>query len=175
MASVKNMLKKFSQGNNVLILVAVVALGYVLYNYSQTKNKQSAGAPTQESSSQEQFSPSEPLGDNEDFAAVNGIQTTQDGIPSPCSKKDVVDPAQLLPKNSNSAWAKLNPKADGSLEDVNLLTAGYHIGINTIGQSLRNANLQVRSDPQIPVADTGPWNQTTIEASNVQVPFNLGQ
>ena len=48
MASVKNMLKKFSQGNNVLILVAVVALGYVLYNYSQNKNKQSAGEPTQE-------------------------------------------------------------------------------------------------------------------------------
>jgi hypothetical protein len=174
MASVKNMLKKFSQGNNVLILVAVVALGYVLYNYSQTKNKQSADAPTQESSSQEQFSPSEPLGDNEDFAAVNGIQTTQDGIPFPCSKKEVVDPAHLLPKNSNSAWAKLNPKADGSLEDVNLLTAGYHIGINTIGQSLRNANLQVRSEPANPKVDVGPWNGSTITSDLMRKPLEIG-
>ena len=76
------------------------------------KNKQSTGAPTNETDSHENFGPAEALGDNEDFASVSGIQTTQDGVPSPCTKKDVVDPAQLLPKNSNSAWAKLNPKAD---------------------------------------------------------------
>ena len=31
----------------------------------------------------------------------------------------------------------------GDLKNVSLLKAGHHIGINTVGQSLRNANLQL--------------------------------
>jgi hypothetical protein len=33
-----------------------------------------------------------------------------------------------------------------------------------VGSSLRNANLQLRSEPIIPKTNTGPWNNTTIEA-----------
>ena len=50
----------------------------------------------------------------------------------------------------------------GDLKNVSLLKAGYHIGINTVGQSLRNANLQLRSEPANPQLNVGPWNQTTI-------------
>ena len=38
--------------------------------------------------------------------------------------------------------------ADG-LKNVNLLKAGAHIGVDTVGQSLRNASRQLRSGPRI--------------------------
>ena len=44
----------------------------------------------------------------------------------------------------------MNPMGAGDVKDVSLLRAGYHIGINTVGQSLRNANLQLRSEPANP-------------------------
>ena len=44
----------------------------------------------------------------------------------------------------------MNPMGAGDVANVSLLRAGYHIGINTVGQSLRNANLQLRSEPANP-------------------------
>lgn len=174
MASVKNMLKVLKR-NNILVLVVVAALGYALYAYSQNKKNQVVAPTLKVSEKQENFNASEPLGENGDFAPVNGVKTTQDGLPSACSKKSVVDPAQLLPKNvKDNKWAKLNPKGEGSLEGVNLLTAGYQIGINTIGTSLRNANLQVRSEPANPKVDVSPWNQSTITSDLMRKPLEIG-
>jgi hypothetical protein len=50
-----------------------------------------------------------------------------------------------------------------TLGDRNFLDCGYHYGINTVGQSLRNSNQQIRSDPPIPQVDIGPWGQSTYE------------
>jgi len=36
------------------------------------------------------------------------------------------------------------------------LQTGNHIGLDTIGQTLRNPNYQLRSDPIIPKAQDGP-------------------
>jgi hypothetical protein len=55
-----------------------------------------------------------------------------------------------------------------------LLQAGYHIGLDTIGQTLRNANLQLRSDPIIPKMEVGPWAQSTIEPDIARVPLEIG-
>jgi hypothetical protein len=55
-----------------------------------------------------------------------------------------------------------------------LLDAGYLIGLDTIGQTLRNANLQERSDPIIPKTNVGPWNNSTIEPDFGRVPLELG-
>jgi hypothetical protein len=64
-------------------------------------------------------------------------------------------------------------KGDVMMPD--LLQAGYHIGLDTIGQTLRNANQQLRSDPIIPVQQVGPWNQSTIEPDLGRVPLEIGQ
>ena len=58
--------------------------------------------------------------------------------------------------------------------NVSLLKAGHHIGINTVGQSLRNANLQLRSEPPNPKMDVGPWNQTTIAGDPYRRPLEIG-
>ena len=119
--------------------------------------------------------PSEPLGQNEVFSSANGVQTSQPGLPSSCSQPSIQNPADLLPKDSNEGWAQLNPAGKGELANVNLLKSGYHIGIDTVGQSLRNANLQIRSEPPNPQLNVGPWNQSTITSDYIRPPLEIGQ
>ncbi len=118
--------------------------------------------------------PSEPLGQNEVFAAANGVQTSMPGLPTSCSQTGINNPSELLPNDTNSQWAQLNPSGKGELANVNLLKAGYHIGIDTIGQTLRNANLQIRSEPPNPQLYVGPWNQSTIESDFMRPPLEIG-
>jgi hypothetical protein len=115
-----------------------------------------------------------PAGQNEVFASVNGIQTSMPGIPASCSQPNIQNPAELLPKDTNSQWAQLNPAGKGELANVNLLKAGYHIGIDSVGQTLRNANLQIRSEPPNPQLYVGPWNLSTIEPDFMRPPLELG-
>lgn len=119
--------------------------------------------------------PSEPLGQNEVFASVKGNQNSGEGIPTSCNKQSIQNPADLLPKDTNSQWAQLNPVGKGDLANINLLKAGYHIGIDTIGQTLRNANQQIRSEPPNPQINVGPWNLSTIEPDFMRIPLELGQ
>jgi hypothetical protein len=81
-----------------------------------------------------------------------------------CFDRDRLTSSDLLPMDAaNSKWAQINPAGSGMLGDQNFLTAGYHLGINTIGQSLRNANLQLRSEPPNPQVAVSPWGISTIE------------
>ena len=118
--------------------------------------------------------PANPLGQNEVFASVSGIPTPTQGVPTSCSKPNIQNPADLLPKDTNSQWAQLNPSGKGELANINLLKAGYHIGIDTIGQTLRNANLQIRSEPPNPQLYVGPWQQSTIEPDFMRPPLEIG-
>jgi hypothetical protein len=117
--------------------------------------------------------PAEPLGQNETYSAVSGLAGTQVG--ASCSTKTIQNPGDLLPKDTNSQWAQLNPSGKGELANINLLKSGYHIGIDTIGQSLRNANLQIRSEPPNPQLYVGPWQQSTITPDFLRPPLELGQ
>lgn len=65
------------------------------------------------------------------------------------------------------------PLADPTLDSNNFLTAGFNIGINTVGSSNRNANLSIRPDPVIPEVMSGPWNQTTITRDFERKPLDL--
>jgi hypothetical protein len=94
-------------------------------------------------------------------------------LPSECYPKDVLSSADLLPRDANSLWAQVNPSGQGSLADQNFLTAGFHIGINTVGQTLRNANRQLRSEPLNPQVKVSPWLQTTIEPDINRRPLEI--
>ena len=89
----------------------------------------------------------------------------------------VANPADLLPKDENSKFAELNP-ANLNTGDVmvpDLLQAGYHVGLDTVGQTMKNANIQLRSDPVIAKKDVGPWNNSTIEADVVRQEMEIGK
>ena len=180
-------LKKLASNQTFVVLAAVVAVAAVYY-YTQSFNTpvgamtgQNEAAQAADSNSQVQscpggnnFMPSKPLGQNAGHGAASGAVTDTYGLPPSCAKQQVVDPAELLPKDANSEFSKLNPMGSGDLKNVSLLKAGWHIGINTVGQSLRNANLQLRSEPPNPQLNTGPWNNSTISADMQRRPLEIG-
>ena len=90
------------------------------------------------------------------------------------SAQPVANPSDLLPKDENSQWASLNPIGDHKPILPDLLQAGNLIGLDTIGQTLKNPNLQLRSDPTIQKVNVGPWNNSTYEPDLGRVPLELG-
>ena len=94
-------------------------------------------------------------------------------VPENCFPKDIRDPSELLPKDKDSVWAKSTPMGQGELSNQNFLNAGHHVGVNTVGQSLRNANRQLRSDPPNPQVKVSPWLQSTIEPDINRRPLEI--
>jgi hypothetical protein len=94
--------------------------------------------------------------------------------PAGCYPRDQLTPSELLPKDMNSIWAEQNPMGPGSLKGKNFLSAGALIGVNTVGQSLRNANLQVRSEPPNPQVPVSIFNQSTISPDISHRPLEIG-
>jgi hypothetical protein len=92
-----------------------------------------------------------------------------------CFPKDRLTASDLLPHNAaDSKWAQVNPLGQGDIHNQNFLTAGYHIGIDTIGESLRNPNLQLRSEPPNPQFKVSPWMQSTIMGDVQRRPLEIG-
>jgi len=83
--------------------------------------------------------------------------------PAGCYPREQLNPSELLPKDANSVWAEQNPMGNGSLKGKNFLSAGALIGVNTVGQSLRNANYQLRSEPPNPQVAVSVFLNSTIE------------
>ena len=179
--SVEKQLKKL-MGKNALMILAGAVVVYMIYQYSSNKGLTLDGMTdkgdeghkekTQEAV-QSSVQASAPAGQNSDFASASGMSTTQQSMPSNCTRQTVNDPKELLPvQSAGNAFSSLNPEGSGDLQGVNLLKAGQHIGM--VGQSLRNANLQVRSEPANPQLNVGPWQNTTIEPDTMRVPLELG-
>ena len=83
--------------------------------------------------------------------------------PANCYPKNQLAPQELLPSDPNSKWAQVNPMGAGDIAGKNFLNAGALIGVNTVGQSLRNASWDLRSEPPNPQVAVSPWMQSTIE------------
>jgi len=171
---------KFFTNQKVVILVVFIVLAWGLSSYSGEKigviDRFDNGVPvgavngytpplvtTQPAMQSQQPSP----------AAVNVQLPSQQGS-GQYALQQTTNPADLLPSDKNSQWANLNPSAGNGPVMPDLLQAGYHIGLDTIGQTLRNPNYQLRSDPIIPKSDIGPWNQSTIEPDLGRIPLEVG-
>jgi len=192
-----NVLKQLQnsiKGHHVLFLLAVVVAAVAIYQYSNRKsgsisgfqgelelsNKPSpqdvalAAQIENEAQAVTPAAPAGPLGTNGGFVQVDGVKTNTYGLPAGCAKQETTNPTDLLPKDVNNQFNQLNPQGNGDLEQMNLLKAGHHMGINTVGSSLRNANLQVRSEPPNPQLNVSPWLNSTISPDLMRIPFELG-
>ena len=175
----------------LLVVVAVFALAWLVYQewtnecpvipatteVPKTTEGFETHAPAEETmvaSSREGFV--DPAEDEQvsDPKPVESVAENNNQLPAECYPKDVLNSADLLPRDANSLHAQVVPSGQGALSDQNFLTAGYHIGINTVGQTLRNANRQLRSEPPNPQVKVSPWNQTTIEADVNRRPLEIG-
>lgn len=112
-----------------------------------------------EPASNEYYLPPPPTTSSSSFFSDKG------NTPNSCAfPQDRLKPEDLLPKDAaNTKWAQANPAGQGDINDVNLLNAGFHIGVNTQGQSLRNASHDIRSEPANPRYKVSIWNNSTIE------------
>jgi len=89
-------------------------------------------------------------------------------------EQEEVKPSELLPAESNAdEWARANPKGEGSLELKNFTEAAFHIGVDTQGNSLRNANLQIRSEPPNPIKQVSIFNNSTIGPDPFRRPLEI--
>lgn len=172
MGILKKFQKKLKQ-HHVIAILGFVGLVLLIRQFTLRKGTPLSGmqvraAPVAEQSSGPEAS--NPLGQNEDYADVSDGDAQ--GLPPSAAAS--CDPAELLPSDQNNEWARLNPSGAGDLNNVNLLKAGYHTGMDTVGSSLRNANLQVRSEPPNPTEKVSPWGNTTIEPDLMRVPLELG-
>jgi hypothetical protein len=180
-------LQKTFKAHHVLLLLGGLVLIYVIYNYSSSKNfypenyetvnkrnpsQRSSGTQNHESNSRG------PNAANDgtfyvDYAPLNSSDGNMAGMPSNCSSQNTNNPSDLLPNDNNSGWG-LKPMGSGDFMGVNFLNAGYLIGIDSVGSSLRNANQQVRSEPPNPQLLVSPWNNTTIEPDTFRQPLEVG-
>ena len=166
------------------VLIAIIVLYGLYMLYNNLTSKGAYGPEMMSEDRKKAYNNSPPSGPqpaqetgNEVFSSVGGSsQSSGMGLPPSCSpNSSSQNPADLLPKDTNSQWAQLNPAGKGDLANINLLKAGYHIGIDTVGQTLRNANLQIRSEPPNPQVNVGPWNLSTIESDFLRPPLEIGQ
>lgn len=71
--------------------------------------------------------------------------------------------SDLLPKEENDDWFQ-NPNSKFNLMDaVQLEIPEIKIGIDTVGQSRKNATYDLRSAPPNPKFVVSPWSNSTIE------------
>lgn len=181
----------------VIALLLVILLGFIFLSYNRTNGAvekfYAAGPqdvpalpkaesvaslsnpnPDAAGSGIGNYAPSDGVKYDADFSAVNGgsLTASPEAI---CFPRDRLTGEDLLPKDAaNSKWAQMNPAGQGDVRDQNFLTAGYHIGINTVGQTRRNANYQLRSDPPNPQVPVSPWNISTIEPDLNRRPLEIG-
>ena len=183
-----------------VVVVALIALFYfvnqnnqqtqkkieMMENYKRTSQGQNNDNimpedPLAPRGSSYNVAPSAPQGQNSTFKEVgpaedpnNAYGLNGNQFPNDCFPKDQLNPADLLPGDANSTWAQVAPNGQGELGDQNFLSSGYHVGINTVGSSLRNANMQLRSDPPCPQVTVSPWLQSTIAPDLSRLPLEIG-
>ena len=165
----------------ILILLALVILIFLVYDYFKKSS-------SEETEPFEDFEELEQNTDNvEDVSEPQPVVTKTESKPRPveitkkttdfpkdCFPKDKLTPEDLLPKDAaNSDWAQVNPAGQGDVQNQNFLTSGYHVGINSVGSTLRNANMQLRSEIPNPQVKVSPWLQSTIEPDLNRKPLEI--
>jgi hypothetical protein len=120
----------------------------------QVQNNQVQGNPG--------VSASEEMGHNAHPAqVVPSVNRT----PSSCFPQKILTANELLPHDDSAAISDFNqdyPIGEGVKRGIEYLNSGYHIGVDTVGQSLRNANRQIRGEPPNPQVSVSPWLNSTI-------------
>ena len=159
--SLQKGLSKFFTNDKIMLLLVLAILAFAIYSYGMQKdlirdNMESPGGKPEDK-------------DMDEMDAVEGPAPPVEEVPAAMATE------QLLPKNTEGFdtcnFATIDAQ---NIQAPDLLEAGHHIGLDTIGQSLRNANQQLRSDPVISKVDVGPWHNSTIEADVTRVPLELG-
>jgi hypothetical protein len=75
---------------------------------------------------------------------------------------DLMSYVNSLVPDQESSWTHDVPLGNGGLQEKSLLNAGHHVGVDTGGCGIGNANRGLRSEPPTPQVQVSPWLQSTI-------------
>ena len=187
-------LDKYIKDWHILTFLGLLVLGYVVYEYSGRQNllvSNYQGVTSQNVTPRVVSSPSTsanvPSTPGSGAALPAGLDALQDNLNGPAQlgqlpstispvptnnmgNQQMMDPSELLPSDSNSAWVTGQSVSPG-MSGMNLLDS-RSLSIGMQSQTLRNANQQLRSDPVIP-AGAAPCFQTTITKDDTGVGLNV--
>jgi hypothetical protein len=158
----------FVKNNYKTILAVIVAAisVYVLYKTYYPEQKTMLEFMEEVSGEQPQASGAPVLGD--EFP----VQSDSAALPRESSGIVAED---LLPKSQEAKDFEAQfPLGTGDLASKNFVVAGHNIGINTVSSSMKNANLQLRSDPFIEPKMVSPFLNSTITPDLSRKNFEIG-
>jgi hypothetical protein len=157
---------------NVVAQNAARANANSAVNAANRASKANAAARSRANSNVPTVKASESLGHNEMNLPVKFNRT-----PSQCYPQNTLTAGDLLPSKESKEINEFNqnyPIGEGVLKGINFLSSGYHIGVNTVGQSLKNANRQLRSEPPNPQVSVSPWMNSSIGPDLLRRPLEVG-
>ena len=168
--------------NYLYVLLAVVATGVAMYLLQMFLSRENFASYQQEIKQlAREADVAKDKYPQQDNSQVSIPQQQADAVQNESvsqklvSEFDDLQPDELLPSDDAAdEWAKVNPSGTGSLELKNMLEAGHHIGVDTQANSLRNANLQLRSEPPNPQTPVSIWQNSTITADAYRRPMEIG-
>jgi hypothetical protein len=165
-------LEKTIRANHILVILGAIVLVYAIYNYSDQKFVAPYEPLKVEAGSRQNTVPTVPAANG--HSSVDAMTGQSGAPPAGAANLPVANPSDLLPRDTNNQWGSLNPSGSGDLLGQNLLSATFLTGIDTIGNTMKNANLQIRSEPPNPQLNVGPWNQSTFAPDLMRTPLELG-
>jgi hypothetical protein len=152
-----------NNGRNLMVFAAVAILVMCVFNFFSGTRAGYTMTPLMQGEN-----------DNGMYASVNGSQGPMVDV---CALKNGGTglASALLPKEvaTQEDFGQFAP--DDILKGQNFLNPRDQIGFpETIGGALRNANQQVRSEPQNPRTPVTIFNNSTIEPDQMRPPFEIG-
>lgn len=106
-------------------------------------------------------------------ATFNQSGPTKCGSNQDCDVEDLYDIENYLPQEQNDAWWE-SLDQNIPIKDRHLININKPIGINTIGNSLKNASYDLRGAPSCPKFAITPFNNSSIDPDiNIRPGLNL--
>lgn len=99
---------------------------------------------------------------NGGFAVFKSKGRASCGSNQNCQPEDLFDVDKYLPQEVNDEWFNVSPEPV-SVKNRHLINITKPIGINTIGNSLRNTSYDIRGTPSNPKDIVSPWLISSIE------------
>ena len=105
-----------------------------------------------------------PFVDDEDDPRNFSFRRKEFTLRTPADVKELFDINKMLPQEVEEDWFDVEPlQTTKKIKGTHLIHPKVHMGVNTVGSSLRNATHDIRGDIPNPKINVSPWNNSTIE------------
>jgi hypothetical protein len=147
----------------------VVAMQQVAVTQAPVVAMQQPAAPTSDSNDIFNYEPSDVYQSGAEldsaFQQPLNLKSSTDVIDINRNNVKKYDAKDFLPKEINDQWFDTDfSQAKFNINDDKLInTERYVVGVNTVGQSLKNASYDIRGTVANPKFSVSPWNNSTYE------------